>query len=532
MTRRSRLATAVAVTAATALLAACDGGFVGGGLPGVEEVPFTTPLAIPPLAPSRVEPDGTRVFELTAQEGSMPFVDGAETRTWGFNGDYLGPTLRAERGERVAVEVTNELGEATSVHWHGMHLPPEMDGGPHQMVEPGETWRPTWEIDQPAATLWYHPHPHGETERHVYQGLAGLFLLDDPEAAPDLPSQYGVDDIPVIVQDKQFDDAGQLTLEENQSEPGVLGQTVMVNGTVGPFLGVSTERVRLRLLNGSTARTYSFGFDDGRRFQLVGTDGGLLPAPHETTDVRLSPGERAEIVVAVTPGEQVTLRSSEPDLGRVASSAAFGGEDTFDVLELRADTMLAPSPPVPDVLADVPRIKESEAGVTRDFTLAVRQINGRSMDPERIDEVVHEGQTEIWEVRSIDSLPHNFHIHDVQFQVLDIGGEPPPPELMGWKDTVYLEPQRDYRLIMRFEDFTDADSPYMFHCHLLRHEDEGLMGQFVVVGEGESAPTTIDLDHDGGRPGADGGDGGADDGGGDDGDGGGAAGGADGGHAH
>ena len=488
-----------ALTAGACVLAGCSGpAFEGSAFP-VETVDFSAPLAIPPLAGSRVEEDGTRVFELTAQEGTSELRPGVETPTWGFDGAYLGPTLRAEVGERVAVEVSNDLAEATTVHWHGMHLPAEMDGGPHQMIEPGETWRPTWVVDQPAATLWYHPHPHGRTEQHVYRGLAGMFILDDPAAAPDLPATYGVDDVPVVVQDKQLDDEGRLTLDRNRSEPGLMGSLIMVNGTVGAYHEVTTERVRLRLLNASTARTYNLGFTDERTFHLVGTDGGLLAEPHETSRVRLSPGERAEVVVALEPGEVATLDSDSPDLGDVAAPAAFGGQDVFEVLELRAAPTLTPSPPVPEVLAEVPRIPESAATVTRELEVAVRMINGRRMDLARIDEVVTEGATEIWEVRSIDPLTHNFHIHDVQFQVLDVDGEPPPPELSGWKDTVYLEPRRTYRLIMQFADHSDPDSPYMFHCHLLRHEDEGLMGQLVVVEPGTEPPRTLPTGDDGGH---------------------------------
>jgi hypothetical protein len=122
------------------------------------------------------------------------------------------------------------------------------------------------------------------------------------------------------------------------------------------------------------------------------------------------------------------------------------------------------------------------------------------MDPGRIDEVVEVGTTEIWEVRSLDAFPHNFHVHDVQFQVVSIDGTPPPPELAGRKDTIYLEPRRRYRLIMRFEDFTDPAAPYMFHCHLLLHEDEGLMGQFLVVDD-DDGHDAHGRTSDAGRPG-------------------------------
>jgi FtsP/CotA-like multicopper oxidase with cupredoxin domain len=460
----------------------------------VGDVEFTQELAIPPLAESRVDSEGRRVIDLTAQAGSHEFVPDHTTSTWGVNGDYLGPTLRARRGERVQINLHNALDEATTMHWHGMHLPAAADGGPHQMIEPGETWSPSWQIDQPAATLWYHPHPHGETETHVYRGLAGLVILDDDiEADLDLPRDYGVDDIPVIVQDKTFDSDGQL-IDGHRQNPGMFGDTIAVNGTIGPYHDVRHERVRLRLLNGSTARTYSFGFSDDRDFALIGTDGGLLAEPHHTDRVRLSPGERAEIVVTMQPGENAVLRSYPPELGLDGTTdRQAGGEDSFDVLELRAGATLESSPPVPDRLVDIPRLDPEDAATTRHFELRSRRINGKEMDLNRIDEVVTVDSTEIWEVENAHGQIHNFHIHDVQFQVLDIDGAPPPPELSGWKDTILLPPRTPIRLIMQFTDHADPSAPYMFHCHLLRHEDEGMMGQFVVVQPGQE-PGAPDLE--------------------------------------
>ncbi|MBO3085471.1 multicopper oxidase family protein [Cellulomonas fengjieae] len=491
MTRvRGRLA--AAAVAVTAVLTA--GGCVpvnpvggGGSLSPVESPSsFDIPLPIPPLAPSTVV-DGVRVFSLEAQEGTSEIVPGVSTPTWGFNGDVLGPTLRATRGERVAVEVTNSIDEPTTVHWHGMHLPPDMDGGPHQMVEPGDTWRPTWQIDQPAATLWYHPHPHGRTEEHVYRGLAGMFLLDDDRASG-LPDDYGVDDVPVIVQDKRLDDDGRLVLDSDGNEVGLLGSTIVTNGVAGAVHEVTTELVRLRLLNGSTARVYDFAFEDDRPFTHVGTDGGLLPTPYETDHVRLSPGERAEIVVSLAPGSETMLVSRAPDLGGVVAPFAVGANDEFPVLRLSAAPELAAAAPVPvafEPLAD-DTVDADDAAVTRRFAIQDRSINGRTMDMDRIDETVRVGDTEIWEVTNLDLFPHNWHVHDVQFQVLDVEGDPPGPELGGRKDTVYLEPRRTYRLAMRFEDFADPDTPYMAHCHLLLHEDQGLMAQFVVTDDGRA----------------------------------------------
>lgn len=455
----------------------------------VDEVEFERPLAIPPLAESHVDAQGRRVFELTAQSGTSELLPGRRFESWGFNGPYLGPTLRASRGEEVMVTMTNELDEATSVHWHGMHLPPEADGGPHQPVGPGETWQPSWHIDQPAATLWYHPHPHGETEDHVARGLAGMFIVDDPDSpvADALPHAYGVDDVPVIVQDKEFDD--------DELETGSLGDDLLVNGTYGPYLDVTTERVRLRLLNGSTKRVFDFGFSDDRSFTLIGTDGGLLPESHRVDRLLLSPGERAEIVVEMRAGEDTVLRSYPPDLEANFLSERFGGgADEFDVLELRAADTLSASPEVPEQLAPAPEL-ETDVAVVRRFVLNGRSINGQKMDMSRVDETVEVDTTEIWEVHNADGEYHNFHVHDVQFAVLDVNGHDPGPELSGWKDTVFLPPGRTVRLAMRFTDYADPDTPYMYHCHLLEHEDNGMMGQFVVVERGDEADEPAHAHH-------------------------------------
>ncbi len=474
------------------------GGFIAWSFVSAKEdtvgkVEFDRPLAVPPLAESHVDAQGRRVFDLTLQRGESDFGRGGPTPTWGINGDYLGPTLRARRGEKVLVNVTNELGETSTIHWHGMHLPAAMDGGPHQPIEPGETWSPSWRIDQPEATLWYHPHPHGETAQHVYRGLAGLFYVDDP-AGPRLPSTYGVDDVPLIVQDKEFDGNDLDTSHGLFESTGILGDTILVNGTPGPYLDVTTQRVRLRILDASNARIYDFAFDDGREYDVVGTDGGLLPEPVPVTHLELSPGERAEVVVELTPGERVVLRS-----GPLTSfdSRFAGTDDRFDVLELRAADTLAPSPAVPAHLAPAPELADDEIAATRTFKMSGTAINGEDMDTGRIDIAATLDTTERWVVRNTDGSPHNFHVHDVQFQIASIDGQAPPAYLRGWKDTVFLPPGREVELLLHFADYADPDAPYMFHCHLLRHEDSGMMGQFVVVRPGAEPGSMegMDMDH-------------------------------------
>ena len=475
-----------AVIGTVSVLSGC-GSFSGGGVVStVGTVPFDQPVAIPSLAPSTVNDRGERVFKLEAREGTHPFSAAGDAPTWGFSQDYLGPTLVAERGETVRVNVRNNLPEPTSVHWHGMHLPAKMDGGPHQEIPESSTWSPTWTIDQPAATLWYHPHLHGSTEDHVTRGLAGMFVLRDAvEGALPLPREYGVDDIPLVVQDVRLGDDGELQTNV-RGFSGLLGDQIAVNGTVGAYLPVATEKVRLRLLNASPARVYRFGMSDDRTLAVIATDGGLLTAPHTTASVQLSPGERAEVVVSMVPGESVVLRSFPPDLGLAGGAGASnGGSDTFDVLELRASTTLRPSEAIPAVLAPIERL--GPATVERDFVFNGTTINSESMDMGRVDEVVTLGSTEEWVVRNGQSQPHTFHVHDVQFQVRSVDRVPPGPELAGWKDTIYLRPEVEYRLVMEFTDYSDPDVPYMYHCHLLWHEDRGMMGQFVVVREGQRA---------------------------------------------
>ncbi len=457
-------------------------------------VDFRNPLPVPPLADSEVV-DGVRVFDLTMQRGRTDFGTGEEYETLGINGDYLGPTVRARRGEQVRMDVTNEIGERSTLHWHGMHLPAAMDGGPHQMVEVGQTWSPTWTIDQPAATLWYHPHLHGETADHVYRGLAGMFLVDDDASdALGLPDEYGVDDVPLVVQDKVLDN-GELGQGVGVFNPvGTLGDTLVVNGVVAPYLDVATEHVRLRLLNASGSRVFDFALDDDRSFDLVATDGGLLEAPEPMSHVVLSPGERAEVVVAVTPGEEVRLVSRPTKVAGDPFQQRFaGGDDAFDVLQLRGATTLGPSPGVPERLVALDDLSGDEVSVTREFRLSTPQINGREMDMNRIDETVEVGTTERWVVSNEDGTPHSFHVHDVQFEVVSYDGGPPPPHLRGRKDTVFLPGQVEVELLLRFEDHTDPNVPYMFHCHILQHEDEGMMGQFVVVAAGEQAGTPAPL---------------------------------------
>lgn len=480
-------------------------GVVGGGGYWLTEgrsqgsgLSFTTPLQIPPLLDSEIV-NGERVFHLTAQAGDTELVPGVRFSTMGFNGTYLGPTIRAARGEPVRIRVTNDLTMATTAHWHGMILPASQDGTPHQSIHPKSTWTAAWQIDQPAATLWYHPHPHGQTELQVGRGMAGLFLIDD-DTRTGLPSDYGVDDIPLIIQDVTLRGGGTQPGAPTTAPIGRIGNTVIVNGTHQPRLRARSGLVRFRILNASAARCYNLELSTKAPLHLIGTDGGLLTAPQPLTNLLLSPGERAEILIQVPKDADFVLRSVAHDLGMSrGDDITSGAEDTLDILRITRTSTDTGGTGTGRVLPDaVPlAVPPSVRGglVRRHFTLGDTTINDKTMDMNRIDTVVTAGTTENWTITNASTRAHNFHIHGTQFIVDTINAEPASAPHRGWKDTVLIAPQATVELIVPFSGFADPTTPYMYHCHLLWHEDQGMMAQYVLTDE-EHPPASRLSEHD------------------------------------
>ena len=457
----------------------------------VESTEHETPLLIPDLYEGEIV-DGVRQFSLTMQEGETEFVPDQTTPTWGVNADYLGPTLRASRGDTVQVEVQNDLPEGSVLHWHGMHLPAEMDGGPHQITAPGDSWLPVWDITQPASTLWYHPHPHGNTADHVWKGLAGLFIIDDDEEAS-VPDDYGVDDVPLVIQDRGFNDDGEFDTRDWAF--GYFGDHILVNGTWGAKFDVTRRLTRFRILNGSNTRWYNLMFDDERPFRLIATDAGYVGEdPPEMTSLLLSPAERAEIVVEFEPGDDVMLRSVEANHWQLED---YGADIDFDIIRFVATEELAESDEIvlPEFESSVGQPAEDNR---RRYTLnGHSSINDKEMDMSRIDDVIPAGAEEIWEVHSSNFASHNFHIHGVSFEVLEFDGKEPPVHQRGPKDTVQIPKDQTVTLRVKFPDYTDETYPYMYHCHILRHEDQGMMGQFLVVepGREDAVPREFESAH-------------------------------------
>ncbi|MCP5265080.1 MAG: multicopper oxidase domain-containing protein [Burkholderiaceae bacterium] len=463
------------------------------------------PLPIPPV----VDADGTGGTLLEAIGGEHEFLAGSRTRVVGFNQPFLGPVLRMRRGHSARLQVRNRLREPITVHWHGLHVPGEVDGGPHSVIEPGASWTPTLEIDQPGGTYWYHSHMHRRTAEHVYWGLAGMLIVDDP-AQSGLPSRYGVDDLPLVIQDRAFDARGDLAYSKRGPSlmTGFRGDRILVNGAIEPVATVPPGWVRLRLLNGSNARIYTLFFDDEREFHQIGTDGGLLPRPVSRRRLVLAPGERAEWLVDFSdrgPTRLLSLPDRNLPMGGMmggmsgAEPPSVNGDGAFGVMQFRVDgqasatitalpASIAGAAPLPDFGEPVRRRRfeldihgAMMGGMGRGMmgggAGGGMTINGRSMDMGHINERVPLGQTELWEVRSA-MMAHPFHVHATSFQVIRTSAGPVDFAEAGLKDTVLVDDRVE--LLVRFRHRADERRPFMYHCHILEHEDAGMMGQFTV----------------------------------------------------
>ncbi|NNE68617.1 MAG: multicopper oxidase domain-containing protein [Pyrinomonadaceae bacterium] len=455
---------------------------------------FVHPLAIPPVLEG-VNRNERKVFDLTVQNGVTSFFEGSKTPTMGYNGTYLGPTIRAKRGERISFRIHNKLHEETTVHWHGLHVPAVMDGGPHQKIAVDETWKPEFTVDQPAATLWYHSHQFHRTAIQVYHGLAGLFYVDDENSEKlSIPSEYGVDDFPIVIQDRMFnrDNSFYYSNSMHDQMMGMIGDVFLVNGVVNPRLVVKRQRIRFRILNGANAQTYFLRFSDSREFFQIATDGGFLKSPTSLTELRVAPGERAEVLVDLKPNDDVVLENRPQDgSGRGGMMNRGRSNESKGVLRITGNDTLRKSEEIPASLSAVRNWLPERAVKTRRLVFQMGMgmmsrsggrftINGRSIDINRIDQTVKLNDIEIWELVNRSPIPHPIHIHDIQFRILDRNGKTPPKNEQGLKDTVLVEPNETVRVITQFEHFADDKSPYMFHCHILEHEDGGMMGQFLV----------------------------------------------------
>ncbi|MFK5891166.1 MAG: multicopper oxidase domain-containing protein [Flavobacteriaceae bacterium] len=455
------------------------------------------------LIPSTLS--GTNI-NLTLQNGTYQFYSGTNTSTMGVNGNILGPTILLNKGDLVNFSVNNQIGETTTIHWHGMHVSPENDGGPHTTIAANTTWNPSFTVMDKAAVYWYHPHLHTKTNEHVSKGIAGMIIVKDAEeAALALPRTYGIDDFPLVIQTKDFDSNKQIVVPSNSDD------VVMVNATIDAALSTPAQVVRFRVLNGSSMRVFNIGLNNNKTFHQIASDGGLLSATVALTRLQLAPGERAEILIDFTGmnGQTVFLKSyasefqngiygaTNPGMGAGLTLNGYNpnplnGAD-FNIMQFNVTAQTAsPITTIPTTLATVTPIAESTSNITRDLTMSPVTsgsnqlngdfvINGVAFDLNVINYTIPLGNTEIWSIANNSAIAHPFHIHDVQFFILDRDGVAPSASEQGRKDVILIKPQETIRFITKFEDFASDNVPFMYHCHMLYHEDRGMMGQFKVV---------------------------------------------------
>lgn len=453
-------------------------------------------------------------FNLNLLDTSTVFYSSFITNTFGVNTNYLGPTLFLNKGDSISINVNNQLMDTTTIHWHGMHVSAMNDGGPHITIPPGTTWNPKFTVRDNASMYWYHPHLHMMTNLHATLGAAGVIIVRDTvEAALNLPRKYGVDDFPLVIQSKCFDGAKQIVVDNPYDS------VMMVNGTLNAYLPTPAQVVRFRLLNASSERVYYLGLQGNLTFYQIGSDGGLLNAPIPLTRLTLAPGERAEILVDFSGmvGQTINLMSFSSELSNGIYGALQPGMGPGQVIPGYTSNLLngadfnimsftiipqttSPVTTIPVALiANSPwSIGTANAFNTLTFSpvntgpTAIQGpflINSTSFNMSIVNYSTPLNNIEIWTLDNQSPIAHPFHIHDVQFYITEINGSTPPLNMQGRKDVVLVPAMQTVKFITKFETFCDSMAPYMYHCHMLPHEDDGMMGQFVVT-----CPNTIGID--------------------------------------
>jgi FtsP/CotA-like multicopper oxidase with cupredoxin domain len=445
------------------------------------------PMPAPPV-PQAVTPVGPPVLEnvstlphtvevtITAAPTRVSLVPGVTTPVYAYNGRIPGPVLEAHEGDKVIVHFRNNLPEMTTIHWHGLHIPAVADGSPFNPVAPGRQYDYVFTI-QPgsAGTYWYHPHPDQATGRQIALGLSGAFIVR-PAHDPLPPMTEKL----LVLSDNRFKPDGSIDWAEQTSPQGLIdevngreGNVLLVNGQVMPTISIRSGEVqRWRIVNASAARVYRLAIP-GQTFLHVANDGGLFERPVEVKDIVLANSERVEILVRGTgaPGSRTVLQTLPYDR-YVPQTRPKDWEVARDLLALQYSA----DPPVemmalPERMRPVPTINVASATATRVIALSQGLINGKMMDMKRVDVNARVGATEIWQIENLVGMDHPFHLHGFQFQVLDRNGVPEP--FRSWKDTVNVVKHEVVRFIVRYDDFPGK---WMFHCHILDHEDHGMMG--------------------------------------------------------
>ena len=485
--------------------------------------------------PDLLTADARNHISLIVKAGQSTFA-GKTATTWGYNGTLLGPALKLHKGQRITVDIHNQLAEETTLHWHGLEVPGEVDGGPQGVIAAGGKRSVTFTPEQRAATCWFHPHQHGKTGRQVAMGLAGLVLIEDEDIGKLLlPKQWGIDDVPVIIQDKQFSPDGQINyqLDMMTAAVGWFGDTLLTNGAIYPQHAAPKGWLRLRLLNGCNARSLNIATSDNRPLYVIASDGGLLAEPVKVNALPMLMGERFEVLIDISDGkafELMTLPVSQMGM----TIAPF--DKPHPVMHIQPLAVTA-SGTLPDTLTTMPALPSLDGLTQRKLQLSMdpmldmmgmqmlmqkygdramagmdhgqmmghmnhgsmdhgngghmnhggkfdfhnaNKINGLAFDMTTPMFAAAKGQYERWVISGEgDMMLHPFHIHGTQFRILSENGSAPAAHRAGWKDTVRVEGGIS-EVLVKFDHEASQEHAYMAHCHLLEHEDTGMMLGFTV----------------------------------------------------
>ncbi|QFT56224.1 multicopper oxidase CueO [Microbulbifer sp. THAF38] len=484
-------------------------------------------LPIPPV----LRADSSGKVDLVAKPAKQTFLKGVTTPTYGFNGPFLGPALRFHKGETVVANVHNLLTQNVTAHWHGLIVPGHADGGPYMPIKPGQTWTAKLPIIQQAATLWFHPHLYPTTAELVLKGLAGLIIIDDENSdALPLPKRWGVDDIPVIIQDRRFNKDGSFfhCFNEITVAAGYCGDHLLTNGVINPVVKPPKGWLRFRILDGSNGRNYRLSTSDQRPLYVIATDGGFLPEPVEVKELPIAAGERYEVMVDARNGQPFDFLTL-PVPQQVMRLPPFDGPVVFlSVLPSNSEGQGT----LPEQLVSMPDIPTTLPPVSQQLVMQMnrRKISDKLIDATGLEKMVNSGTTDPAVVAKVlkliteapalplkaqltanavsgvsfsftepgfkvpinkdlrwrisegsDTMLHPVHIHGCQFRLIKLNDATPPPYMRGWKDTVPISNAGSAEIYVRFPLEAMPDMPYMVHCHVLEHEDSGMMTEFSVT---------------------------------------------------
>lgn len=437
-------------------------------------------VAGPPVLANASRVPNTVEVTLSAAPARLSLVPTSTSDVYAYNGRVPGPTLEVYEGDSVIIHFRNDLPVPTTVHWHGLHIPATADGSPFHPIAPGARHDYAFRIKPGAAgTYWYHPHPHHQTAYQVSKGLYGAIIVrakDDP--LPPLPEKL------IVLSDQRLLDDGTIDIPDPESPAGRLdfengreGDLVFVNGQLSPEIRIRSGEVqRWRVINASGARVYRLALP-GHTFLHVGSDGGLFEHPEEVQELLLANGERAELLVrgSGAPRSEAVLQSLPYDR-YVPQTRPRDWNRPHDLLAVRYTDQAPITPiPLPRTLRPIPALDTTTAVATREIVLTQGMINGKLMDLARVDIQASLGATEIWQVENLVGMDHPFHLHGFQFQVIERNGV--PERVRRWKDTVNVPKHQTVRFIVRYDDYPGK---WMYHCHILTHEDHGMMGVLEI----------------------------------------------------